>query len=520
MRQFVILILLGFLAPSAQKKGIGEFTTEFFNASTKIEQDKMIKSLLNLNPKIEEVRNLLKRGRKYSKDVPLGWNVFENLCIDSIERPYHIYIPEDYDPEKRYIVLFDLHGGVSREELIPEKDFEKRRSFWEDEAKREKFIYILPLGQKGAEWWTEVGAQNILSILKEVKRRYNVNENKVFVSGFSDGGSGSYYMALHHSTPFAGFLPLNGHIGVAQAGGNPVYLPNLSNKPLYIVNTGKDPLYPAKELKPYIEKMKEAGADIIFRVYKDIGHSPDYMDKEKPRMIKFMEKVSRNPFPLKLEWETSSENMGRVHWIRIDKISNVGNNAEFNDYNPIIKTRRVKIGIYVDTEFKGKGVRIKKVVKNTLADSLGLKQGDIIKGLDDKEVKNLKDLRGILLKKRPGDSIRIAILRNGKEFLFKGRFKPFKPRPAFEREKLSGRIEAKVKGNRIDVRVKNVAKYTVFISQDMFDLNRDIEIYTNGKLSFKGRVKPDLEFMLRQVAEDMDREMVYDNKIEIKVRGS
>ena len=520
MNQSIILAFLSFIALSAQERRIEGLIGELFNASTKIEQDRIIKSILNLTPEIEDVRNLLKRGKRYSKNVPIGWNVFENLCIDGIKRPYHIYIPEDYDPDKRYMVLFDLHGGVGREELIPEKKFKKRRSLWVKEAKREKFIYILPLGQKGAEWWTEVGAQNILSILKEVKRMYNVNENKVFVSGFSDGGSGSYYMALNHSTPFAGFLPLNGHPGVAQAGGNPVYLPNLSNKPLYVVNTGKDPLYPADKIKPYIEKMREAGAEVIFRVYKKIGHRLDYAKKEKPLMIEFMRETERNPFPSKLTWETASESLGRVHWIRIDSIADIGNNAEFKDYNPIIKTRRVKIGVYIDTKFKGEGVRIEKIAKNTLAESLKLRQGDVIIGLDDKKIKNIKDLREILSKKSPGDSVEIIITRDGERLIFKGRFKPFKPRPAFDREKLSGRIAAEVKGNRIDVRVKNIAKYTLFISRDQFDLSKDIEVYTNGRLSFKGRVKPNLEFILREAAENMDREMIYDNKIEIKVKGS
>ena len=41
--------------------------------------------------------------------------------------------------------------------------------------------------------------------------RYNIDENRVVVSGVSDGGTGAYYVAMRDTTPFASFLPLNGY---------------------------------------------------------------------------------------------------------------------------------------------------------------------------------------------------------------------------------------------------------------------------------------------------------------------
>lgn len=496
---------------------------DFFDAPT----DSAIRVIVDKNPNAELVKSSLISGRKYSKDVPIGWNVWESLCIDSVKRPYHIYIPESYTPDKKYTVLFDLHGGVNRKEFIPEDDFTNRRSLWMDEAREKEFIYILPLGQRGATWWDEVGAQNILSILRYVKQKYNVDENKVFISGFSDGGSGSFYMALNYPTPFAGFIPLNGHISVAGAGGNPVYLPNLYNRPLYIVNTGKDQLYPVKSLMPYIDGICKTAREVTFKVYQEIGHTWGYKDKEAPFILEFMKRTERELFPSKLEWETASPEFGRVvhhgavhrgvDWLKIEKIEDIGNNAEFEDINPIITRRKIIIGIYVDREFKGKGVGIEKIVKNTLADSLKLIAGDIIVGLDDKDIKEYSDLRKVLSKKKPGDHIKITILRNKKKLVFEGDFEPAEPKPAFNREKLSGRILAEVSDNRIDVKAKNIAVYTLFISDEQFDLAKDIEVYTNEELSFKGKVKPDIEFILRQYAEDSDRTRIYSNKIEIAV---
>ena len=57
---------------------------------------------------------------------------------------------------------------------------------------------------------------NLRAILDRVKRTYNVDENRVVLSGVSDGGTGAYYVAMRETTPFASFLPLNGYLMVLR----------------------------------------------------------------------------------------------------------------------------------------------------------------------------------------------------------------------------------------------------------------------------------------------------------------
>ena len=90
-----------------------------------------------------------------------------------------------------------------------------------------------------------------------MKRTYNVDENRVVLSGVSDGGTGAYYVAMRDTTPFSSFLPLNGFIVVLA---NPsmdlregLFPNNLRNKPFFVVNGGQDPLYPAARVEPYVK---------------------------------------------------------------------------------------------------------------------------------------------------------------------------------------------------------------------------------------------------------------------------
>ncbi|MFH1421723.1 MAG: dienelactone hydrolase family protein, partial [Planctomycetota bacterium] len=336
--------------------------------SEKSEQSDIIKSIIGLNPQPEKIEELLKSGRKYSNDIEKGWHILSTLCKDGISRPFHVYIPDSYDSSKKLPVLINLHGGVSKPQLLPENVVMNLRTMWEPEANN--YIVILPLGQRGCSWWDEVGASAILGALHVVASIYNIDENRIYLSGFSDGGSGTYYMAHCHSTPFAAFVVLNGSVAVAEQGGEQVYLPSFSNKPLYAVSGGKDKLYPATYIKPYIDEMKKAGVDVTYKVYENARHDFSYGDKEKKNIIAFLNKKERKPFPSKITIETANENLGRIHYVKIDRIEDINNNENFPDYNvPFVK--RIIIGIALDEKFPGPGVRIDDIGEGTFAQTAG-----------------------------------------------------------------------------------------------------------------------------------------------------
>ena len=77
-------------------------------------------------------------------------------------------------------------------------------------------IYVMPYAWRDAPWWSGRQVENLRAILDLVKRTYNVDENRVVLSGVSDGGTGAYYIAMRDTTPFASFLPLNGFIMVLR----------------------------------------------------------------------------------------------------------------------------------------------------------------------------------------------------------------------------------------------------------------------------------------------------------------
>jgi hypothetical protein len=301
----------------------------------------------------------------------------------------------------------------------------------------------------------------------------------------------------------------------------PVYLPNGVNKPMYVVNTTADQLYPSRIVTPFIDGMKKEGARITYKVHENIGHRPEYWPTEQPLTLDFIRVTARKPFPDSMTWETSRPEFGRCHWIKIEEIADIGLNAKelTNDINPVLTVSRVRIGIYIDQNYFGQGVRVDKLAEGqTPAGRIGVQAGDVITAMDGKQVASFEDLRKILQGKKPGDEFSLKITRGEKEITVKGEFDPIKRQPAFTRTVKAGRISARREGNRVDVLVRNVAKYTLYFSRDHIDAEKPVEIRTNGALSFKGMVESDPAVMLELAAEDDDRTMVFWGKVEVDLR--
>ena len=512
------IILTSVFAQEKQDKvDVDGLLKNFFAASDEKAKSQAISLIRFAAVDVLDIEKRLRKGRDYSKEVKTGWQVLYNKCTDGEERPYHLYVPEDYDPTKKYPVFYDLHGGVATPQIYPVERIIPRRGLWGPLAKEKGFILIIPHGEKDALWWNKVGTDNVLAQLDHTKHNYNVDENKVFLSGFSDGASGSYWMAMNKPTKWAGFVPLSGNMLVGRMGPYQCYPRNMLNRPIHATNGGKDSLYPAAAMKKLIDPLKKLGVNIDWTDYPEAGHDMSYFKTEMPRVMDFVDKTSRKPNPGVVTWETSDPEAGRCDWVRIDEIKDVGNNADVEDLNLMTPPGRLILGVVIDQQYGGPGVRIQQVQKDSLADKAGLKDGDVITKLDEKDIAGFNELRQVLGAKKHGDKITGEYTRGGETKKFSGQFPEAKSQPAYRRTKTTGSIEAKVNGNMINVRVKNVAKYTLLVDREQFELKEPIVVKTNGEETFNGIVKPDLVFMLKQYARDNDRTMVYCAKIEITV---
>ncbi|UCH79430.1 MAG: hypothetical protein JSU81_05620, partial [Candidatus Coatesbacteria bacterium] len=134
----------------------------------------------------------------------------QTICTDGVARPWVLYLPPSYDPQRPTPLVVYLHGGVSQLEIYDDPLGYARENEWTGEARKHGWLVLYPFGQKDATWWDEVGMANLRNLLRTVKREYNVDDDRVYMAGFSDGASAAFCWAMVEPTDFAAFVALNG----------------------------------------------------------------------------------------------------------------------------------------------------------------------------------------------------------------------------------------------------------------------------------------------------------------------
>jgi len=440
------------------------------------------------------------------------------VCIDGVTRPFVVYVPPAYDPKVSRPLIVALHGGVSRGNIHSDPVGYAREHYLPAWAKEGGYLLLFPFGQQGATWWDKVGMANIKNLIRHVKRHYHVDDDRVYMAGFSDGGSAAFLQAMLDPNDYAGFFALNGHMGVGSLDGNlPLYAVNMANTPIYAITSDMDYYYPTHIMRPTIEMALEAGADIVYHEHEG-PHEFTYGDYELPLFAQFIERHPRDPFPPHITWETADSRFGTCRWFAIDEITLESPAAWHRDYNIPMVDSLITIGFVDDNTYEGRGMLVGSVIDGeTMANEIGLLPGDIITAANEFKIDSTRDLRDFKASVTFGDSVAFSIRRNDKELLLTGEIMGPRQFMLFKRDVPSAAARVTALGNRVEIESSRVGAIRILIHPDMFRLDQNLAVIVNGKTVYDAPIEPDLKYMLRNFMDNRDSSLLYVGEVEINL---
>jgi len=475
-----------------------------------------LEAIREANPSWNDILSKL-QVRTFDSGGPTDTLLLEKtMCVDSVERPYVLYIPSGYESSKPYPLIVYLHGGVSRAEIIDDPIAYADDNEFLGLAKTAGWFILFPFGQKDATWWDDVGMANVKNLIRTVKRQYNIDNDRVWMAGFSDGASAGFGFAMLDPNDFGAVIALNGHMGVASLDGDlPVYARNFANTPVYAVTTDNDGLYPTSKMGPTLEMALDAGGDILYRTLSG-DHSFSYAEKELPRIRRFLERHPRDPLPHEIVWECADSEYGRCRWFVIDEIALESPKPWHDDWNTSLLDDRITIGFFSDDAFEGSGVRVGNLADGeTFASNAGLQPGDVIIGGGSMSIENMGDLitfKGTLSR---GDRAELAVLRGNERLNLVGEIPKATYYNIFKRDRPSGMVRVRYSNNRVDAECSRVRSFRILVHPDMFNLDKPIQVWVNGELMFDKLVKPDAGYLVSSFLERFDRDSAFVAEITI-----
>jgi predicted esterase len=205
-------------------------------------------------------------------------------AADQTLQPYRLMIPSSYNAAKSAPLVVALHGmGGDENSMFDASGYEgsvKR------EAERAGFVVVCPKGRDPASMYRGTAEQDVLDVLAEVRRDYNIDPARIYLMGHSMGGYGTWSIAMAHPELFAALGPIAG-------GGNAGGMAKIAQIPHYVVHGDDDRTVPVAQSRTMVEAGKKAGAEIVYMeipggshgsiVAPQIGPMFDFFAKQRRR---------------------------------------------------------------------------------------------------------------------------------------------------------------------------------------------------------------------------------------------
>ena len=511
-----------FQGGGAEAPGLDAAFAAFWAADSEQAVASAIQAILAQEPPADAVRSRLQAGREYAADVPTGRQLRSRRNRDGVEHQYVLQVPAAYDPRTPYPVRVYLHGGVMRPRPAEGAWWRSAERWVRDDA-----IVVAPASWNESVWWQRSQIENLVGLLNDLKRIYNIDENRAYLMGVSDGATGAYYHAFKATTPWAAFLTFIGHPAVLA---NPstgvdgeMHVANLRGKPFFVVNGARDRLYPAAVVEPYVRLFADAGIEVEFRPQPDAGHDLSWWDAEVEHMEAFIAAARREPLPDELTWETeTTREFNRAHWLVVDELGAVDGEGVLDAFDRVtVPGPRRPLGINTVGELPdGAGLRVVEVGTGSLAEDAGIEPGDVLLDMGGVPTRTAEAARDAILRIRPSQDLPVTVERAGAPMQLTLRFpatQPGESRLAFSHSQPSGRVELRRDGNTVSATTRGVRRFTLLLSADQFDLSRPIRVTTNGVVAHDAAVSPAAATLLRWAAVDWDRTALFSAELEIEV---
>lgn len=242
------------------------------------------------------------------------------LINDSAATSFFVHLPQSYSPVKKYPLLFFLHGAIRSNALtdyqLPEWNLGGWNRYYTKYADLHDVILVFPKGSRQYNWMTpDDGFLMIPEMLKQIKKAIHVDDNRIFISGHSNGATGAFSYLIKHSTPFAGFYGFNTYPKVFTGG---TFVENTKNRSFISFSTDEDYYYPPNANDGFTQLMNEIEADYQEYRYSGFPHwFPKFDESEPAYEILFNDLAGRkrNPFPKEISWEFDHEKYGNTDWV-------------------------------------------------------------------------------------------------------------------------------------------------------------------------------------------------------------
>jgi dienelactone hydrolase len=261
-----------------------------------------------------------------------------NDAIDGSTQFCRAYLPADYAAARQWPLILSLHGfNPANPEYVDWWRVEQRHH---QISETKATIVIEPHGRGNAQY-LGMGDRDVMRCLDEAKRRFSVDADRIYLTGESMGGHGTWAIATRHPDVFAAAAPVFGgwDFRVSNISGPPTSPPpqtsldafslertssfanaeNLLHVPLMIVHGDADPAVNVENSRHVVRMMQRWGYDV--RYHEMPGWAHEELGQQ-PAIVDWLLTQRRTAAPKSIRIRSTDLAGAAAYWVRVRSFQN------------------------------------------------------------------------------------------------------------------------------------------------------------------------------------------------------
>jgi len=204
--------------------------------------------------------------------------LFKKVIRKTVKLNYLQYTPDGFSKKKKWPLVLFLHGAGERgndlSKLVkhgPPKLVEAGKEF--------QFVLISPQCPEDSWWRTEA----LIALVDEVVETFPIDASRVYVTGLSMGGYGTWALAGDYPERFAAIAPICG-------GGTRQHARRIAQAqiPTWAFHGAKDKTVPIEESERLVAFVEKFGWSADFTIYPEAGHDSWTETYNNPKIFKWL----------------------------------------------------------------------------------------------------------------------------------------------------------------------------------------------------------------------------------------
>ncbi len=200
-------------------------------------------------------------------ELPAGAN-----SSRTVQLPYLLYLPADYDPAQTYPFILFMHGlGESG----PRLDYVKSQVIPEliEEGQDFPFIIASPHLNYGESW--DMKTYQLAELIASLQADFPVDPDRIYVTGLSLGGSGVWSFAVAYPDVPAALFSAGGFY-TFEVPSVPPNICEISEIPIWVVHSKADEVVSIELESVIVDAIRDCGGNVEFTIYEDATHDQTF----------------------------------------------------------------------------------------------------------------------------------------------------------------------------------------------------------------------------------------------------